>query len=308
MLILNCPLFAQNGWETVFTDTDRAPGIWDMKVYGNYVLACGFRGKFFISTDNGTSWKKVYVGTDSDLREIFVLNSQTAWICGEYGTIIKYNLESGKYYDYSISSRYKIESIAFFNDQNGIATADHGLILRTANGGMNWDSIFCAGDYYAGHFAVDEHSNAYAAFTKFPVASSVVLKSQDAGLSWSVLVNFKDERINRVYKFNDELWLIGSFGLMVKSTDEGKSWEWFDKKYNKSYWSLVVLPEEHYVAAGSQDDGIMVSGYGASAWVIDLEATGHTIVNLASNGEYLFTHFVDPQNQPHFRFMRKRIR
>lgn len=53
----------------------------------------GSDGHLFHSSDNGESWRKIEISTNSSLFDIFFLDSQNIWIAGLNNTILKYNVE-----------------------------------------------------------------------------------------------------------------------------------------------------------------------------------------------------------------------
>lgn len=319
MLLMNCSLlFAQNNWEIVYNTDDPYFNIWGLESYAqNTVSATGNNGFFIISKDTGQTWKEVYLGTNAQLWDISYVDEQNIWICGYKGTIVKYNSNENKYFDFSIDSKYDIKSICFVNNLTGLAGSKKGIVFMTKNGGKTWDSILFTRGFELTKIRMKNSKEGYILCSPQYIKidnknvknkDSRIYKTLDGGLTWKVLVDIKDEDINNILFNDNNIWIVGFNGLIIKSSDGGITWEWLKKDFNENIWSMVLNKDEIYVAAGWQNYGIGKSSFNSKSFELDFDSQGTTIFRLTGNGEYLFTEISDGRIDGIHEILRKKIR
>src|SRR5688572_11432228 len=106
----------------------------------------------------------------------------------------------------------------YFTDLNtGYVTGDNGTILKTTNKGLNWIPL-----------SSQTNKNLYSVFftdvnNGYSVGDSVILKTSDAGASWSVYpINYP---MKSVYFINSQVGYIAAYyGTVIKTTNAGVSW------------------------------------------------------------------------------------
>jgi photosystem II stability/assembly factor-like uncharacterized protein len=115
-------------------------------------------------------------------------------------------------------------NIAFTNSNKGIAVGYYGLILRTTDGGLNWNKQNSGVTNYLNGVCFIDSCNVMAVGQY-----GIILKSTDAGITWIpqasgisngdlLSVSFADENIGIAVGTNDFK------GLIEVTTDGGKSW------------------------------------------------------------------------------------
>ncbi len=132
---------------------------WEVQVSGleflvslNYVnnklFAFGSSNTFLLSTDFGNSWI-LKSHPMSSLASSFFINDNTGWISGWSSQIQKTtNAGTNWFIQYNEAIAHPIIDIYFTNQTTGIALVyGTGNIIRTSNGGSNWNVVFTGTEY-----------------------------------------------------------------------------------------------------------------------------------------------------------------
>lgn len=153
----------------------------------------GTRGLILHTDDAGRTWQKQMSGTEETLFGISFSN-QRGWISGSGGVVLltvnggqSWALQRG-------GTTASLFSIQFVSETAGFAVGSFGTALRSENGGLNWESL---------------------------------------NLNWRVylreLIEKKGQMEPHLYDINfvnaDLGWIVGEFGLVLHTSDGGKSWK-----------------------------------------------------------------------------------
>src|SRR5205085_7159847 len=79
--------------------------------------------------------------TTSNLTGAIVLDSGTAFVVGDTGTILKSTDAGATWTPLTSGTSMALHGIYFFDPNEGIAVGDSGTILRTTDGGAAWQSV-----------------------------------------------------------------------------------------------------------------------------------------------------------------------
>ena len=279
---------AENGWDTVCNFKPNKYMFFDMEARNNVIAIAGHQGAFLLSENNGLSWKNIYLGTNSTIYKLSFLNDTILFLCGDYGTLVKYNIKSGLYNDFSKESYLFFKSIAFFDNNYGLAGTIRGLIYKTTNGGQTWDSVFNA-NLCIQSIAYKNHNEVLFTCSKRIGDTSEIYYSKDAGLNWTKIVKLNAEKINALTYIDNELWIGGSYGLLASSKDDGKNWEFYNFDVTAPIWKIVKFNNDIYVACGWEDHGIVKVIPSTDTFTLDLNSSNKTIFDISTNNDYIFT-------------------
>src|SRR5437867_9276285 len=94
----------------------------------------------FISSVFG-QWSPVDSGTTSNLNGAILLDSGTAFVVGDTGTILKSTHAGATWALLTSGTSTTLHGIYFLDPNEGIAVGDNAKILRTTDGGAAWQSI-----------------------------------------------------------------------------------------------------------------------------------------------------------------------
>src|SRR5947208_4753374 len=96
---------------------------------------------FFSGLSVFGQWSPVDSGTTSNLTGAIVLDSGTAFVVGDTGTILKSTDAGATWTPLTSGTSMALHGIYFFDPNEGIAVGDSGTILRTTDGGAAWQSV-----------------------------------------------------------------------------------------------------------------------------------------------------------------------
>lgn len=164
-------------------------------------------------------------------------------VVGERGHILRSTDKGGSWTQSPVPLSSPLIAVHFPTPEKGWAVGHDGVILHSADGGKNWVRQLDgrkAGDLMVAHYE------------KLPQAGDPRLAKalQEAK-------RFRREGASKpfqdVYFENEQSgWAIGSFNMILKTADGGKTWEpWLDRTENQEAYSLhalAVADEEIFIA------------------------------------------------------------
>lgn len=285
-----------SGWKTLKLKTDfNFNSIFvtsDMKGW-----MCGDHGVVLYSNDvSKQKWGHVLGETKHELESVFFVNDTTGWIVGEKGTIMKttdggiwwqwqHNEESvildSNTMQYDTTGRDWFLSVHFFDENLGWACGSRGVILKTVNGGDNWEQMFNI-TYITDTFKIDNVPKEFRLediyFTDDRNGWAVgedglILHSGDGGDTWQMQNSGTNFRLESVYFYdNDNGWIVGSIvkdtsrdKQILKTTDRGVTWNKVDVP-TKEWLSDVYSPNGSLVLAVGSIGNIIRSADDGDNW------------------------------------------
>lgn len=235
----------------------------DLVHFENRMVAVGERGTIIVSDDDGASWRR----THSDEQSPVTLTGVT-WLGAKL-------------------------LIAVGHDQ---------LMLRSEDAGDSWQVIMddkSSGEPLMGTWSPDgQKVFAYGSFGRF-------FESNDKGLKWTpVELNIQGEHLNDLDGDGERMQvMVGEMGLVMRSQDDGQSWQAIEPFYRGSLFGVAHLDGSNWVTYGmrgnvfvSHDDGLNwaqiklphqlpLYGHATDARGVVIVGTGGAYVNISRQGE-----------------------
>lgn len=185
---------------------------------------------------------------------------------GELGHILISTDQGATWHPATLSQqRYALITRLHFKDgMNGIAIGHEGWILRTTDGGKNWQEA-----------AFNPGGEPLLSVNRLPSgiwmavgAFALTLISDDDGKSWSTLPppNGTDWHLNALLPSEDHrTWLIvGEAGTLLRSTDGGENWATIPEFYNGSFYGGFNVDKDTWVIYGMRGNIFRSEDNGAS--------------------------------------------
>ncbi|MDY0082365.1 MAG: YCF48-related protein [Ignavibacteriaceae bacterium] len=128
----------------------------------------------------------------------------------------------------------------FFLDQNyGWAGGDEGCIIKTTNGGLNWN-YYPIGNRFTVHsvYFVDSLKGWAALYTFNPQRAGYIIATTDGGVNWFYQYYTADFTLHRVLFIDENFgWAAGSNGVFIRTLNGGASWQGY---YISDQWIWAV--------------------------------------------------------------------
>lgn len=258
----------------------------DVAKAGDRLVAVGSRGHIVYSDDQGLTWIQAPVPTRQLLTAVYFADEKNGWAVG-HDSLILHTADSGEtwkvqYRDPALEeSRDEQEGgllerplmDVWFRDANtGFAVGAYGLLLRTEDGGQNWEEL---PDLIDNEFGM--HYNAITAVKDaglFLVGEmGTMYRSPDFGDTWETLSDLPYDGSFFGTTGTGQPGVILAWGLrgnMFRSVDFGNTWE------QVSLNTPNNGPLESTLSSGSLSEDGQVVVVGVGGVVLTSEDRGRT--------------------------------
>lgn len=187
------------------------------------LVAVGERGHI-LRKEIEQPWQLITSPADITLTSVSTSFNNKVWAAGHQGTILM-SADAGKNWqvNFKADTNSPFMDIVFFNEKHGIAIGAYGLFYRTLDGGKSWQK-----ELHPSILLPDDQ--AYLAEVK--AESDQLYKEEVAALQ---------PHLNQVSLLNqNQLIMVGEFGLIATSTDKGRNWQRLDDIYVGSFFDVAA--------------------------------------------------------------------
>jgi photosystem II stability/assembly factor-like uncharacterized protein len=211
-------------WTVSQTNT-TAPILKVRSYNGQVVIASGFGGLILRSTDGGETFTQVTSNVTGDLWGLQMINDTLGWSCGNANSLTK-TTDGGQTWQRIFTPGYTSDYwwIDFLNESYGFIAAN-GKVLRTIDGGQNWE-IIQAGDSYP-LFSIDVIDSLHIAAAGYGGTGYAAknIYSSDGGNNWVNGGQLTTEVVNCIQYVNpDTGYLVMTNVSARKTTNRGQNW------------------------------------------------------------------------------------
>jgi len=177
----------------------------------NHVVAVGFFGSAYVSTDGGGTWSLEPTGTQKSLYDVSMADDRRGWAVGQRGLILRTE-DGGRSWTRQENDKEKQGSQLFavhaIDANTAWAVGEWGTRLFTDDGGTTWQDR---------SLTIDETHPRFVWLA--PAEQEMVRKGQKV---------FEDVGLNDVFCLDppsQECWIVGEFGYIFHSENLGLSWQ-----------------------------------------------------------------------------------
>lgn len=151
-------------------------------------------------------------------------------------------------------------AVWFIDSTTGYLAGDYGRIVKTTDGGMNWNIASEGGQRsYNRLSSNDKGENIIAVGT-----GGLITVSRDRGSSWQPVEVTTNDLWSIDYN-GSELWVSGLGNTLLKSPDNGKTWDTVNTGYNRSNWEINFYGKQ--LGAIACDSGyLLITKDGGKNW------------------------------------------
>ena len=156
----------------------------------------------------------------------------------------------------------EFRDVVFLDNNTGVIVGD-SVMIRTTNGGTAWTSVYPDTKWrnFRGLFFP-------SSTVGYAIASyDEVLKTTDAGLTWTTLNTGTSQYLNNAFFLNNlEGWVVTDAGGIARTTDGGATWTIQNSNMTKQLFGVHFMDSNTGVAVG--DKHILRTTDGGANWVI----------------------------------------
>ncbi len=204
----------------------------------------GTNGIILRTTNGGANWMSSQFSND-DIASVWFLNKSDGFALSTYVTnqvryvyLIKSTDGGINWYVQNGYSNYSLLDL-YFREKYGWAVGTNGFMLRTTNGGTNWQYNFLPTlQWLYDVFFVNSNKGWTVGGN---VNTAVILKTNDGGINWtSQLESSLYSWLHGVCFTNEnEGWVCGYNGVILKTTNSGVTWQKQSSPVNYSLQKVV---------------------------------------------------------------------
>ena len=187
---------------------------------------------------------------------------------GEYGHVLL-SSDQGESWTQaaSVPTRNTLTSVFFLDNNTGYAVGHAATILKTTDGGNNWQlqyvERFGENPFFGVYFTDPQNGLAVGAF-------SYMFETKDGGETWSprtlVEDSYDDFHLNDlITDKKGDLYIPAEFGTVYKSVDRGASWQTITTPYDGSFWGGIGLANGDLLVWGMRGNAYTTSD-GGDSW------------------------------------------
>lgn len=232
------------------------------------VFVAGDSGKILKTANGGNSWQVLNFPSDKTVNDIFFYSANHGWaitmnvLSPPFGSNIFYTNNGGQ--SWSEASRFFedifLTTISFYDSLNGICGSASGDMIKSSDGGINWDVVEDTVITGLPILSLNYHSPKFVFGSGGHIDfAGGIFSSSDYGASWNLKL-VGPEPIQHLHVF-DSLNIIGvggdyEFGTGVVSTSDGGA-NWIYKSL--SFFGIAVA-----VSFKDRSEGWATLGFGKS--------------------------------------------
>lgn len=195
----------------------------------NGIILTYLSGDIYKTTNSDGLWSKIGIVPSGFIYGGNFLSETFGLAVGPSGRIYKTTDYGVTWSNYSISELYTHLYSAWILNEDTVVTVgfeavsgNPGAILRSSNGGKNWQKINTGimGSSFKDICFSDDNIGLCVG------TNGVILRTSNSGLDWTQIINVPNNNFNKVL-FADlkTAFVLGNNGMILKTTDTGHSWQ-----------------------------------------------------------------------------------
>ncbi len=191
----------------------------------NIGWVAGSGGTIIKTLDGGSNWSANTLTDNISIKDISFSDNENGWAIGyDYDNecdVILNTSDGGNNWvqQFADSSDQTFNSLYFHNNQLGWVVGFNGLILKTTNGGINWESKLSG-------ISLDLSSVCFGSVLDGCAVgkSGIILKTNDGGESWHLVNSNTSSSLNDICFIDTyTAYIVGAY-VILKTTNSGSSW------------------------------------------------------------------------------------
>ena len=208
------------------------------------------------------TWISLNSGVTNHLLGVSVVNSNTCYVCGVAGIILKTTDGGGSWHSQTSGTNEDLYSICFTDSLHGVAVGNGGAMIRTTNAGATWTNVSMTTDelrnvsFYNSNtgFAVGGVSSTYGS----------IFKTTDGGATWNQQTVFSSDVLYSIdFTSLTEGYCCNGSGEIFKTINGGTSWTLLSGSSANSLFLLDFLSTTKGIIVGNSGTILKTTNSGA---------------------------------------------
>jgi photosystem II stability/assembly factor-like uncharacterized protein len=166
--------------------------------------------------DGGESWQILFSITSGNMYDFYFIDPSLGFIVGPSGFIVRTTNGGISWNSINSPDQDDLMKVYFKNALQGFILVNDGYLLTTSDGGLNWGYI------HIGSYLRDISFNGQDQGILVGVSGTYI--TSDGGNSWFMRLSSNFAH-SCEYLNSSDCIVLGSWGQIYKSTDEGANWQ-----------------------------------------------------------------------------------
>jgi photosystem II stability/assembly factor-like uncharacterized protein len=216
--------------------------------------------------NGGQTWQSFPLNCNS-----LYITGNTGYAVGHGGIIAKQNMHNNLWtrLDNNFMDNEKINDIFFNDPELGFIAADSGKILRTTDGGTNWDIKKISDTELDNLFFTDATSGWLS-------DKSSIFHTEDSGKTW--IKSYDRPELKDIFFLNaDTGWAVGWYYGMLFTGDRGVTWT--DQGFDGHYFDFIYF-KDRLTGWTSGPSGMLKTTDGGEYWLEMPKPAGESIYDI----------------------------
>jgi photosystem II stability/assembly factor-like uncharacterized protein len=213
----------------------------------NTFIALTFNNQIWHGDAQASHWTPHALPSQEQMMTVACAPDESWWTAGSF-TTIQYSLDQGENWDEtSLYEDAIINNLQFLNQDQAIATGEYGMVLRSDDGGLNWDYAgYLPDEFYA-------HTSYFRSMSEGWVGglNGFIYHTTDGGESWEQMTAETNAPVFGFIPGDSELYAIADNATVLQL--QGSAWKKISESDQPLYLRTgLLMPEQKLLVAGGR--------------------------------------------------------
>lgn len=222
---------------------------------------------FYVAESQAQIWNRLQ-GWGLDLESVFWVNDSVAFSGGE-NLLIRTQNRAQTWQELPYTFEGRVLSLAFADEESGLAVGENGLVLKTEDSGQSWKEIPLGTE-------VDLIRVTQISESEWLIVGDAgrIFKSMDRGESWTSISSGQTQPLRDIFRLNsDTLFLAGDAGTLLRTENGGNNWEKLPVGQNTNFSGVAFSSATTGYLVGDSGTILKTEDAGASWAVLNSSVT-----------------------------------
>ncbi len=213
----------------------------------NTFVGLTFDNTVWHGDSQGTNWTAHTLPSQEQMMTVACAPDGSWWTAGSFTTIQYSSDQGGSWDETSLYEDAILNNLQFINHEQAIATGEYGMVLRTDDGGLNWDLAGQAPDEFyihASHFETADEG-------WIGGLNGFIYHTTDGGQSWQQMPAATSAPVFGFIPGDNALFALADNATVLQR--QGSSWKKISESDQPLYLRTgLILPDQRLLVAGGR--------------------------------------------------------